>query len=318
MKLAVLGPMGVSDETIKMLAAELIAGPVELKIHPDVGPTADAIIPLARDADVLIIAKLPLPTEVPAACPGLRLVCAGFTGLDEVDVAACRQHGVDVCNVPGYSTQAVAEFTLALMLAVLRKIVSADRIARSGGTFEGLLGRELSGRTVGIVGTGAIGIGVAKLLAGFECPLLCHSRRENPEMAALGAHHSPLDDLLRASDVVSLHLPLVPETTNLIDTRRLGLMQPGAILINTARGGLVDNAALAVALTEGRLAGAGLDTIDARPPLPASHALLRAPNVTITPHMAFATEEALLKRARLAFETVAAWQKGEPRNLRSA
>ena len=313
MKLAILGPMGVPSGEIRAMAGDIIAPEVTVAIHEQVEPTPEGMTPAIGDADVAIIANLPFPAPVAAACPQLRLVCAAFSGLDRVDIGACARAGVEVCNVPGYSTQAVAEFTLGLILAVLRKVVAADAAARSGGTFRGLKGGELAGRTVGIVGTGAIGKQVATLLQPFGCPLLGYDKERNDDIAALT--YVDLDTLLAESDVVTLHLPLSGETDTLIDARRLALMRQHAILINTARGAIVDNGALARALTDGKLAGAGLDTIDVRPPLPADHPLLSAPNVTLTPHMAFATAEAFVRRTRLALETVAAWQQGTPRNL---
>ena len=317
MKLVILGPMGVPSDQIRALAADIVVAPVSIEIHEQVDPTPEGMIPFARDAEVLIIANLPFPADVVAACPGLRMVCAAFSGLDRVDVGACASAGVQVCSVPGYSTPAVAEFTLGLILAVLRKVVAADGAARSGGTFRGLKGGELAGRTVGIVGTGAIGGRVAALLQPFGCPLLGYDRVPNLDAEALGLTYVDMDTLVAESDVVTLHLPLSGDTDTLIDGRRLALMRPHGILINTARGAIVDNGALARALVDGKLAGAGLDTIDVRPPLPADHPLLKAPNVTLTPHMAFATAEAFVRRTRLALETVADWQRGTPRNLAS-
>ena len=315
MKLAILGPMGVAADDIRAMAADIIAPPPSVAIQEKVDPTAEGIIGALGDADVAIIANLPFPAEVVSACPQLRLLCAAFSGLDRVDIAACARAGVQVCNVPGYSTQAVAEFTLGLILSVLRKVVAADARARSGGTFQGLRGGELAGRTVGIVGTGAIGRQVAALLQPFGCPFLGFDKE--PAADVPGLTHVELDTLLADSHVVTLHLPLSGDTDTLIDARRLALMRPDAILINTARGAIVDNAALARALTEGKLGGAGLDTVDVRPPLPADHPLLGAPNVTLSPHMAFATAEAFGRRTQLALETVADWQRGTPRNLQS-
>ena len=315
MRLAILGPMGVAEVKLRSLAADILAPPVSVDIHDSVEPTPEAMIPLIKDADALIFATLPLPEKVVAACPKLKLACAAFTGLDRVDIAACHKLDIEVCSAPGYSTEAVAEFTLGLMLAVLRKFSAAFTAARSGGTFRGLQGAELAGRTVGLVGTGAIGLEVARLLAPFGCRLLGYDRNQKPEAEDLGITFVDLEALLAQSDVVSLHLPLVPETENLIDERRLGLMKSDAILINTARGALVDNTALARALEEGKVAGAGLDTVDVRPPVPADHPLLKAPTVTLTPHMAFATREAFYRRAQLVLENVAAWQLGKPQNL---
>lgn len=315
MQVVVLGPLGLPAIEIRNLAGDILESGVSVHVPASIPAGPEAMIALAHDADAIVMSNLPFPEAVVRGCPRLRLLSLAFTGTDRVDLDACRDAGITVCNTPDYSTQAVAEFTLGLLLAVLRHFPEALLAARSGGTWAGLAGGELAGRTVGLVGTGNIGLYMARLLKGFGCSLLGYARHPSEEGESLGIVYTGLDDLLARSDVVSLHLPLTDETRHIVDRRRLALMKPSAVLLNTARGDLVDGVALADALREGRLAGAGLDTVDVRPPLPADHPLLAVPNALVTPHMAFATREAFARRSRIALENVAAWRRGRLQNV---
>ena len=201
----------------------------------------------------------------------------------------------------------MAELAIGLILSVLRFIVQGDAASRSGKTRQGIIGNELRGKTVGIVGTGSIGSAFAELAMAFGCSILAWSRTEKKELSAKGIRYVPLDELLAGSDIVSLHLPLTAETSNLLSREKIALMKKGAILINTARGGIVDNAALAEALGKGDIAGAGIDVLEMEPPFPADHPILGAPNTVIMPHVAFATHEALLARAGIVFENILEW-----------
>ena len=245
-----------------------------------------------------------------AAGDSLKVVANFAVGYDNIDVAACHERGVVVTNTPDVLTNATAELALALMLAAARRLGEAERTVRAGewsGWEPGqLLGRELSGSVVGIVGLGRIGTRVAELLRGFDVTLLYVARSPRPpqEEARLGARHVALDELLERSDFVTLHAPLTPETRHLIDAAALGRMQPGAVLVNTSRGGLVDTAALARALEEGPLFAAGLDVYEDEPRVPPE--LTRLENVVLAPHIGSATTEARNGMARLAAENVIA------------
>jgi glyoxylate reductase len=263
-----------------------------------------------------LVADPTVPVDVPlleAAGPGLRVVANFAVGYDNVDVAACRERGVVVTNTPDVLTNATAELAVALMLAAARRLGEVERLVRSG-RWEGwepgqLLGRELSGAVVGIVGLGRIGTRVAELLRGFDVELLYTARSPHPEAEhRLGARYAELADLLTRAAFVTLHVPLTTETRHLIDDRALERMKPGAILVNTSRGGLVDSAALARALEEGRLAGAGLDVYEHEPQVPPE--LIRLERVVLAPHIGSATATARDGMALLVADNVIAVLEG--------
>ena len=248
-----------------------------------------------------------------AAGASLRVVANFAVGYDNVDVAACRERGVIVTNTPDVLTNATAELAVALMLAAARRLGEAERIVRAGRWAgwepDQLLGRELSGAVVGIVGLGRIGTRVAELLRGFEVELLYAARSPRPEAErSLGAEHATLEDLLARSDFVTLHVPLSPQTHHLIDAHALERMKPGAILVNTSRGGLVDAAALAEAIRDGRLAGAGLDVYEQEPQVPSE--LIGLERVVLAPHVGSATATARDGMAKLVAENVIAVLEG--------
>ena len=261
-----------------------------------------------HDAEVLLHILRPVTEEVLAGAPRLRLVQKIGVGVDTIDLEAARRRGVAVANMPGTNTQAVAETALMLMLATLRNLPDLDRACRTenGWSPEGearerrnTLG-ELCGRTVGLVGAGAVASRLVGPLRALGARVTYTDRRERPD---LGIERRELDDLLETSDVVSLHLPLTPETESLIDRAALARMKSGAVLINTARGGLVEETALVEALTSGRLLAAGLDVLTEEPP-PPDHPLLSLDNVVLTPHVAWLTRETLTRSFEVALENV--------------
>jgi phosphoglycerate dehydrogenase-like enzyme len=248
----------------------------------------DTLIRLLRDCDVLWHVLQRCTGEMIAAAPRLRLIQKIGVGVNTIDLATAKQRGIPVCNLPGTNARAVAELTLGLMLSVLRRIPAFDRGLRAGawtdpGLQDGI--GELGGRTVGLVGYGAIPRILAPILIAMGCNVITAARSV---VADHGVSRRPLHDLLAEADIVSLHLPLVPETEHVIDARALGRMKRGAILINTARGGLVDRPALAAALASGHIGGAGLDVFETEPP-PHDDVLLTLPNVVVTPHIAWLT-----------------------------
>ncbi|HEX8393126.1 MAG TPA: D-glycerate dehydrogenase [Longimicrobium sp.] len=251
-----------------------------------------------------------------AAAPRLRIVANAVVGYEHVDLAACRARGVTVTNTPGVLTDATADVAFALILGTLRGVSSAERSVREGGfdgwRFDGYLGADLAGRTLGIYGMGRIGQAVARRAAPFGMRVIYHSRTrlDAAAEAALGARWVEFDELLSSSDVLSLHAPLTPQTRHVIDADAMLRMRRGAFLINTARGPLVDEAALVDALRDGHLAGAGLDVYEREP---AVHpGLLDLPNVMLLPHIGSATVETRGRMAMLAARNVHAVLSGQP------
>jgi D-3-phosphoglycerate dehydrogenase len=267
----------------------------DVTIHTERGADQEAeLIRRIRDADVVLNIRgyTRFSGAVLAACDRLRLISIWGTGTDNIDFAAARARDVAVTNTPGVNAHAVAEHTIALMLAVARRLPSMDRGVRGGEWPRGTL-VQLEGKTLGIVGLGAIGSRVATLAAAFGMNLLASTLDEDAgRSAAVGARHVPLETLLTESDFVSLHLRLSERTTKYIDRAKLALMKPSAFLINTARAGLVDREALLEALRESRIAGAGLDVFHEEP-VRAGDSLRALPNVVVTPHTAGSTPEVI-------------------------
>lgn len=271
------------------------------------------LIERAKDADALLLANIPLSGRVIRACTHLQFIDIAFTGVDHVDLQAAKEKGISVSNASGYSTVAVAELTLGLALSLLRNVPQVDSRCREGGTKAGLIGTELCGKTVGLVGTGAIGGRVAELFQAFGCRVLA-SNDHNHRTDQAPIEYLPLTEMLPQIDILSLHCPLNDLTRNLIGQKELALLKPTAILLNTARGPVVDSKALADALNAGRLAGAGIDVFEMEPPLPMDHPLLHTPNTIVTPHVAFATEESMVKRAHIVFDSLDQWLAGNQIN----
>jgi D-lactate dehydrogenase len=261
----------------------------------------------------------------PLAAGETRLVALRCAGFNNLDVEAARRLGISVARVPAYSPHAVAEHTVGLILTLSRKLHRAMTRVREGNfALEGLLGTELHGHTVGIVGTGKIGATLARALSGFGVTLLATDKQPNPACVGLGVRYVPLDELLAASDIVSLHCPLSAETRHMIDARRLAAMRPGALLVNTSRGALIDTSAVIEALKSHHLGGVAIDVYEEEEQLffedhsadilqdDTFARLLTFPNVVVTGHQAFFTENALADIARTTIENITAFERGEP------
>jgi D-3-phosphoglycerate dehydrogenase len=312
MKLVIIEPLGVEQKKLLDIASAALDKAVEIVYYDTRTTDAKELIARGKDADVIAVSNLPLSAEVINGFDKLKLLSVAFTGVDHIALDACRAKGVTVCNCAGYSTAAVADLVFGLVVALYRNIIPCDKVVRAHGTKDGLVGFELEGKTFGVVGLGAIGTRVAKIARAFGCSVIAYSR--SPKQVD-GVTFTDLETLLKTSDIVSLHVPLNDKTRGLIGKEQLALMKSSAILINTARGPVVDSAALAEALREGRVAGAGVDVFETEPPLDPAHPLLNAPHVVATPHVAFATKEALVKRAVIVFDNVAKWMVGAPQNV---
>ena len=315
MKISLLEPIGVSREEIEALAAPVRAKGHTFVYYDTKTTDAEELKQRSEGCEVVMIANNPYPVEVVRASKALRMLNVAFTGIDHVGLEACRERGVMVCNAANYSNQTVAELAVGLTIGLMRHIVPADQAVRSGGTSAGLMGREIAGKTVGIVGTGRIGMIAAKLFQAFGATVIAFSRTRRPEAEALGIRYVGLEELMKESDIVSLHVPSNASTRGMIGRAQIACMKPTALLINCARGPIVDSAALADALNEGRIAGAGIDVFDSEPPIPADEPLLHAKNALLTPHVAFLSQEAMQRRAKIVFENLLAYVDGHPVNV---
>ena len=267
-----------------------------------------------READIVLMNKTPITAELLDQCPRLKLVCVLATGYNVVDCEAAKQRGVVVCNVPAYGTTAVAQFTFGLLLEICHQIGHHDRLVHGGRwsscpdfCFWDTPQMELAGKTLGIIGYGRIGQAVGKIAEAFGMKVLSHSRRGGfPSSVSL-------DALLAQSDIISLHCPLTPETTRLINRETIAKMKDGAIVLNTSRGAAVDEEALAEALKSGKLRAAATD-VAAAEPIPASSPLLTAPNCIITPHRAWAPKESRQRILDTTEASIQAFLDGSPVN----
>lgn len=315
MKIALLEPLGVPDKLIEEISAGLVEEGHEFRAYDTVAADLSELKERSIDCDIVMIANHSYPAEVVEAASHLKMISVAFTGIDHVGENACRDKDIVICNAAGYSNQTVAELVLGLAIDAFRNIVKADALVRDGGTNAGIGGREIAGKTVGVIGLGRIGLMTAKLFLAFGAKVIAYSRSENEEARTLGIEYKSLEKVLADSDIVSLHLPLNENTRGFLSGERIALMKEDAVFINCARGPIVDNVALAEALNHGRLGFACVDVFDMEPPIPADYPLLHAANTILTPHQAFISRESMERRARIAFENVYAYLAGAPQNV---
>lgn len=312
MKIVLLESLGVPPQIIEEHAQKLTSmGHTFTAFEKD--PTPQTQLQRSRDADVIMLANMPLHQSVVEQSPSLKYIDVAFTGVDHIPMEAARARGIAVSNASGYATQAVAELCIGLMIQLLRNVDATQQRCRQGGTKDGLIGNLLSGKIVGIVGAGAIGKRTAALCKAFGCTVLAYNRSTVHDASI--DRQTSLQELLEQADIVSLHCPLTSETKGLIGREQLARMKKTALLVNTARGGVIDTAALAEALTQGAIAGAACDVFETEPPLPTDHPLLHTPNTIVTPHIAFASAESMEHRAQIVFDNLYAWLNGSPINL---
>ncbi len=288
-------------ETERRLLAQVGAELVALQAHRD-----DELVEAVRDADALLVCFAPVTKRVVEAARRCKVIARYGIGVDNVDVATATARGIVVTNVPDYCVEEVSDHTLALLLACARRVVWLDRTVRAGrwDARDAVPVRRLSGQTLGLVGFGKIPRLVAQKAQALGLRVLAFDPYVDPSaMRKLGVEPAGFRSLLERSDYVSLHTPLTPQTEGLIDEAALRWMKPTAYLINTARGRIVDERALVIALERGWIAGAALDVLPTEPP-PPDHPLRRLPNVVLTPHVAFYSEESLQELQRKAAEEV--------------
>ncbi len=267
-------------------------------------------------SDIILLNKVPITDSILAQCPNLKLICILATGYNVVDCQAAARRGIPVCNVPGYSTNSVAQFTFGLLLELCHRIgLHSDSVHKGDWTacpdfcYWLTPQMELAGKTLGIIGFGSIGRKVAEIAKAFGMNVLAHSRTQYP-----GIDYVDLDTLLANSDVVTLHCPLFPENTGMINAQTIAKMKDGAILLNTARGGLIDEAAVAEALKSGKLLGYAADVVTTEP-IPASSPLLGLPGCILTPHIAWAPLEARQRVFDITAANIRGFLDGKPQNV---
>lgn len=312
MKLVILEPLGVNKDKLLGMAKDALGNEIEIIYYDTRVEDTETLVERSKEADAVVLSNLPYKKEVIEACPNLKMICVAFTGVDHVDLDYCKEREIMVCNCAGYSTVAVADLVFGMLISLYRNIIPCDKVVREGGTKNGLVGFELEGKKFGVVGAGAIGIRTAMIAKAFGCEVYMYSRTKKD---IEGVEFVDLDTLMATCDIVSLHVPLNESTKGLINKEKLELMKESAILINTARGPVVDSDALAEALNSGKIAGAGIDVFEVEPPIPTSHPLFGAKNIIVTPHIAFATAEAFEKRAVIVFDNIKKWIIGEPQNV---
>lgn len=312
MKLVIIEPLGVEKDKLLKMADDILGQDVEIVYYNTRVTDTDELIRRGSDADIIAVSNLPLNSEVIEGCKNLKMISVAFTGVDHIAVDTCRKNNVMVCNCAGYSTAAVADLVFGMIINIYRNMIKCNEIVRNNGTKDGLMGFELEGKKFGIVGTGDIGLRVAKIADAFGCEVFAYSRTKKD---IPGIKYVDLDTLLSTCDIVSLHVPLNNATKHLINKDNISLMKKNAVLLNTARGPVVDSDALADALNSGKIAGAGVDVFDNEPPIAMEHPLLNAKNLIATPHVGFATKEALEKRAVIVFDNVRKYLENEPQNI---
>ena len=299
MKIVFLEPLGLSIDRIENECKTLTASGHEVVVYPDRCPEKN--IERAADADIVIESNMPLRKDFFEACPKLKMLSIAFTGLDHIDLAECERRGILVKNAAGYSTEAVAEEAICMMIGLYRHIIENDAITRSCSGLPLSPGKEISNKTVGVIGLGAIGQRTAKLAQAFGCKVIAWNR--TPKEIE-GVTIVDKETLFKESDIITLHISLNDDTRNFITAKEIALMKQTSIIVNAARGPIINSQDLATALKDGKIAGAALDVYDNEPPLDKNNPLLSAPNTMLLPHIGFATKEAFELRLGIVVRNV--------------
>ena len=313
MKIVLLESLGVSEEVLRPYVEKL-----EEKGHTfeafAKSTDQDTLVQECEGADAAIIANMPFPDAVVERCKSLKFIDVAFTGVDHVGLAAAKKAGIKVSNASGYSTEAVAELALGMALSLFRNVPQVEDRCRTAGTKDGLVGRQIQGKTVGIVGYGTIGSRTAELFHYCGCDIIAYTPHPK-DSAPDYVRFVTLEEVMAESDIVSLHCPQNASTIGMINEKMIGLMKKDAILINCARGPVVDYTALAKALNQREIGGAGIDVFEKEPPIPEDHPLFSTPNTLVTPHVAFATKESMQLRAQIVFDNLDKWMAGGQINV---
>jgi len=310
MNIVVTEPLGVNSENLKNMLEKVI-GDNQLMMYPDRKEDIPTLIERCKDADIIVLTNYKLPKEVLEKCSHLKYVCVAFTGYNHVDMDYCNSHGITVTNCAGYSTNAVADLVFGLIVTIYRHINRYNETTRASGTKGSLVNYEMAGKKFGVIGMGTIGQKVAKIADAFDCEVYYSSRNKKD----VPYTYLPLEELLKTCDIISVHTAQNADTIDLINGDNIKLMKKNAILINTARGPIVNSKALADALNNDQLLGAGIDVFEMEPPIDPNHPLLTAKNCIVTPHIGFYSKEALEKRAVIVVDNIANYLNGNPTNV---
>jgi D-3-phosphoglycerate dehydrogenase len=311
MKIVVSDPVFLPEEYRKRL--EVLGN---LTIFENMPSSIDEFVSRVEGADIVIVGRYGFSEKVFLAAKNLKMISVWQTGYDHINIKAATEKGVIVSNVPDYAYDSVAEMVFAFILNLMRKVHLADMGLRNGNfDWRNYIGNQLMGKTIGVVGIGSIGTRVIQIAHGFNMNVIAYSDHpNNNEARKLGVKFVDLDTLLKESNVISLHVPLTSETEHMIGTKEFARMKKSAILINTARGKIVDEDALIIALKNKQIGGAGLDVFE-REPLPLNSQLLEFENVALTPHVAFLSHESLDECTRVCVQNVEKFIEGKPQNV---
>ena len=307
MKIVAVEPIGIGQNKSQEIQKRFSSLGHEFVLYQDRKEDEASLVERMHDADVVIISNIKLNKKILSQCKKLCMLSVAFTGLDHIDMEYCKQRNITVRNAAGYATTAVCELTIGLILDVYRRITVLDAQTRNLQTRNNFLGRQIAGKTVGIIGTGAIGSSVALSLQKLGCKVVAYNRSQNIQLVNNEIEYLSLEELLAVSDIISLHLPLTDNTHHLLNASNLKLCKKDAIIVNTARGNILDMQALADTLKAGNLAGAAIDVFEIEPPLPYNHPLMTAPNCIITPHIGYATQESFAMRINIVIENILQW-----------
>lgn len=311
-KIVIMESLGISDEE---LAARKAPFEAQGHVFVDYPKTTDPakLIEEAKDADAMILANMPMPADVLRKCNKLKFIDVAFTGVDHVGLDAAKEKNIAVSNASGYSNEAVSELVIGTTLSLARNLRSVEDRCREGKDKTGLVGWEIKGKTVGIIGLGKIGTRTAELFHAFGATVLAQSRTHHDGIAEY-IEQVTQEELLRRSDIVVLHCPLNDSTRGMINAEKLAMMKPTALLVNVARSPVVVEKDLVASLENGVIAGAAIDVFDKEPPLDTASPILHAPNCLVTPHVAFATQQSMSLRAEIVFDNLAKWMEGHQIN----
>lgn len=316
MKIVLIEPLSISPTKLEEFKIQLKELGHNFESYDTKPQNEDEYLNRAKNADILMIANSPLPDSVIENAVNLKLINVAFTGFDHVNVELATSKGIKICNASGYSNTSVSELVIGLVLNIYRMIRQSDHFTRKGNTHASYYsGLEIKDKTVGIIGTGNIGIQTAKLFKAFGANLIAYSRSEKKEVLDLGIKYMSLEEVMENSDIVTIHLGLNDSTKGLINEKILSLMKQSAILVNCARGPVVDNIALAQALNNDKIAYAAIDVFDMEPPIKRDYCLINSKNTLLTPHIAYLTKESMIRRANIAFDNTISFINDEPQNI---